>query len=319
MNIRRMAGQRERLTGWTVAASVWLFACERKTSPGGNDSAVSVATPPAAQADSAVARRAWREGDGPYLVVSTDDARLVLLVAPESTAQSVNDAVAVLTRGTRATIDLLGRSGLIARVSLQPGARVLGRDCEWPRAALDARDSLAEEARWGAGFARSVAAPFALDSIERLSHGDSLRLVADIARLASSLPDDTVAAFHGIPFAVRGAWSFAPAPGVRAVIAEISRRVAQEANQREERLLLLAEKDTAAASRWQARWWTRANGSEETVEALDALAVVRLARDAWPTFVVGHDAPNGLWHELVVRDSTGSWRRRWRSGVSGGC
>lgn len=295
-----------------------MLGCERKAETPGNDSA-TVLTPPALEAhDSVVVTASWRDRDGPFLVTATDEARVVSLVTPDSTAMRDGEAIVRLKRSASQQIVLIGRGGVIARATVRPSTLVQRHGCEWPRATLATSDSLGEDVRWGVGFAGAVAEPVAVDSLERLTRGDSARLVADLARMASALPDDSSAAFRGIPFVVRNAWRFEPAPGAMALVAEISRRVAQEANQREERLLLVAERDTTAA-RWQPRWWTRAQGTEETVETLDALALVRLAGDVWPSLVVGHDAPAGAWQEIVARSATGARRRRWRSGVSGGC
>lgn len=309
--------------GWSarwvaVALASGAIACERKVSTPGNDSAASVAPPPAESPGGVPVASAWRDRDGPFLVTATDNAHTVSLVAPDSAGMPDGRALSGAVRAANASIALIGRSGLIARATLQASTVVQRRDCEWPQAALVAGDSLGEEVRWGVGFAGAVAAPVALDSLERSTRADSARLVADIARLASALPDDTMPGFRGIPFVVRNAWRFEPVPDRFAMVAEISRRVAQEANQREERLLLVAERDSATG-RWQPRWWARAQGTEETVETLDALALVMLGGDAWPSLVVGHDAPAGTWQEIVARTSTGAWQRRWRSGVSGAC
>lgn len=317
-----MVAPRERTKSLMVVATLCLFACERKAAARGND---SVELPPslaATEGDTVVVPSSWRASDGPFLVVATEDVHVVSLVVPEGAASGTDSAPTVpgpIARLFRGAVDLLGRGGLIARATLQPREVAQRRECAWPRFSIEVRDSRGDDVHWGVGFAAAVAVPVALDSLERLSHADSVRLVADLARIASAMPDDSVAVFRGIPFSVRGAWMFAPARGAIAVIAEISRRVAQEANQREERLLLLAERDSAAGSRWQARWWARVNGSEETVEATDALAVVRMARDPWPTLVVGHDVPMEPWLEFVARDSVGAWRRRWRSGAGSGC
>ena len=285
----------------------------------GNDTAASGAPPPLEAANGAATATTWRERDGPFLVTATDSPHVVSLVAPDSSSLTGGDAVPSLRRSLTRPLVLIGRGGVIARATLLANTLAQRHECEWPRATLSTRDTLGDDVRWGAGFAGDVAAPVALDSLERLTRADSARLVADLARLASALPDDTTAVFRGIPFVVRNAWRFEPVSGAATVIAEISRRVAQEANQREERLLLVAERPAGTPARWRARWWARALGTEETVETLDVLAVVRLAGDASPSAVVGHDAPGGTWQEIVVRDSTGSWSRRWRSGVSGAC
>lgn len=292
-----------------LGSGAWLtaaMACDPKPAARANVTVEAVVPP---HVDSVVPEeeRTWRERDGAFLIVAGDDMTDGTLVPPPTT-----DGLARgLPQGLALRADLLGRGGVLGTASLEPirPATV----CGWARIRVVPRDLLGEDHRWTIALAPGVARPVSLDSLERFDRADSSRLVADLARLLSALPDDTVPRFRGLPFSVRGAWRFAAAPGAVAVVAEVHRRVAQEANPLEERLIVIAERDSFPASRWRILWGARAQGSEESVETLEALAVIVIARDAFPTVVVGHDTPVGTWTEFVARDSTGAWRGRWRS------
>lgn len=273
---------------------------------------VETVVPPHPDSTVAVVTMPWRAQDGAFLLVAGDEFSEATLIPPDSL-----DALARgLPLGQALKVDLLGRSGRLGTAVLTP---VRPQGCGWPRVRLASHDSVADDTHWAVAFAPGVARAMPVDSLERLARADSLRLVADLARVLSALADDTVPTFRGLPFSVRGAWTFAAAPGIAGVVAEVHRRVAQEATPLEERLLVIAERDSAPKARWRAVWWARAHGTEESVEALDALALLVLGNDTGPTLVAGHEAPVGAWQELVARDSTGSWRSRWRSALPPPC
>ncbi|MBI3791970.1 MAG: hypothetical protein HY275_13985 [Gemmatimonadetes bacterium] len=281
------------------------MACERKPATPANVT-VETVVPPRQDSGAVAPESPWRAEDGAFLVVAGDETSEGTVVPPRA-----DDAVGRgVPQGPRLAVELLGRGGRVGAATLTP---VRPQPCGWPRVRLALHDSLGDEQRWGVAFAPGIARAVPLDSLERLARGDSLRLVADLARMLSALPDDSVPQYRGLPFAVHGAWRFVAAPGVQGVVAEVHRRVGQEANPLEERLLVVAERDSTPGAKWRALWWARAQGTEESVEALDALAIVTLGADRWPTLVAGHDAAGGPWQELVARDSTGAWRARWRS------
>jgi hypothetical protein len=157
----------------------------------------------------------------------------------------------------------------------------------------------------------------AIDSIEGLPSADSARLAADIARIASALPGDTSVAFRGLPFVVTKAWR-ARIPGGQTVLtAVVVRNVNQEANPRQERILLIAERDSGAtASRYAPRYVERKVGLEETLETTDPISIVLLGADRHPTVVMARDAGNGLSYALIERIA-GEWQRRWASAYAG--
>jgi hypothetical protein len=169
---------------------------------------------------------------------------------------------------------------------------------------------------WNVAFEAGHAAEIVLDSIETLPTADSSRLAADIARIASALPGDTVAAFRGLPFVVKKAWrSRGLNPQILAAI--VVRNVNQEANPLQERLLLVAERDTTiATARYGAVYHERVAGPEETLETTDLMAVVLLGAERRPTFVIARDAAHGSSYALIERIG-GQWRERWASTYAG--
>ena len=289
----------------------FTIACDRPPATPANVTVASV-VPPRPESTVVVVTAPWRAVDGAFLLLAGDDFIDATLVPPDA----LDSLAHGLPQGPALTVDLLGRSGRIGSAVVAP---VRPRGCGWPRVRIASRDALADDTHWSVAFAPGVARAVPMDSLERLTRADSVRLVADLARLLSALPDDTVPTFRGLPFSVRGAWTFGAAPGIAGVVAEVHRRVAQEATPLEERLLLIAERDAGPSAHWHAVWWVRAQGTEESVEALDALALLVLGGDPSPTLVAGHEAPDGAWQELVARDASGRWRSRWRSARPPAC
>jgi hypothetical protein len=150
-----------------------------------------------------------------------------------------------------------------------------------------------------------------------MSTADSARLAADIARIASALPGDTATIFRGLPFVVNAAWRARVPNGQVLVAAVVLRNVNQEANPRQERILLLAERDTTTSSpRYVTQYFERITGLEETVETTDLVAMVLLGTDRRPTLVIARDAGHGLSFGLVEQIG-GKWQHRWNSAYAG--
>jgi hypothetical protein len=157
----------------------------------------------------------------------------------------------------------------------------------------------------------------AIDSIETLATPDSARLAADIARIASALPGDTSAVFRGLPFVVNKAWRARIPNGQTILTAVIVRNVNQEANPRQERIFLIAERDSGSTgARFAPRYSERIVGLEETLETTDPIAIVLLGSDHHPIVIVSRDAGKGLSYALIER-TAGEWRRRWASAYAG--
>jgi hypothetical protein len=218
-----------------------------------------------------------------------------------------------------ARVDLFTRAGSAgtAALSSAPARPPHEEECtSWPTAHV--APSAAAAAPWTVGFLAGRATAIPLDSVETLPQPDSARLVADVARLASALPNDTAPSFRGLPFVVLAARRFSPAPGVQAIVAEVSRKVNQEARPREERILLVAERDSAVpALPWVAAYSERVSDNEETVEASDVLAAVALGPSHTPTLVIGREYGEGFSYALIERVGPKRWRLRWSSAYAG--
>jgi hypothetical protein len=171
---------------------------------------------------------------------------------------------------------------------------------------------------WTVAFAAGRAEAIPLDSIGALAPADSARLAVEVARIASSLPQDTTSMFRGLPFVVRNARRFSPVPGVRAVAATVTRRVNQEANQRTEQLFLVAERaGESDRGSYSVAYTERVEGEEETMELSEVLAAVRLGQARRPTLVIGRDYGDGSSYSLVERTTGGHWRVQWSSAYAG--
>jgi hypothetical protein len=188
----------------------------------------------------------------------------------------------------------------------------------WPTARLEISPADTAPAReWAVGFEAGHAAAVPVDSIAGLANADSAQLAADVARIASALPGDTATIFRGLPFVVNTAWRMRMPNGQVLVAAVVVRNVNQEANPRQERILLLAERDTTGSRpRYVPQYFERITGLEETVETTDLVAMVLLGVDRRPTLVVARDAGHGLSFALIEQIA-GKWLHRWSSAYSG--
>ena len=188
----------------------------------------------------------------------------------------------------------------------------------WPLARLDLPNvDTTSSPDWTIAFEANHAAELPLDSIAGLPSADSARLAADVARIASALPGDTSAAFRGLPFVVTKAWRSRGGHGSQVLAAVVVRNVNQEANPQQERILLIAERDTTIpAARFTSRYFERVAGLEETVETTDLIGMVLLGADRRPTVIVARDGSAGSAYELIER-SAGGWQRRWKSTYAG--
>ena len=169
------------------------------------------------------------------------------------------------------------------------------------------------------GFVQQHVTSIGLDSLDGMSGVDSARLAADLTRLASALPDDTSKTFRGIPFSVRYAFRFQAASGVDAVVADLVRRLNQEASPLEQHTLLIAERIGAASDTpFRVAYHERTGGLEEAIETTDVLAALRLSSPPHVALVVLREGQDTSAFAMLERQADGSWRVRWTS-VHTGC
>ena len=320
-----------------VALLVAAGACDRPArAPAAND---TVATDvPAIGADSAappvVSTNGWRpEEAGPALVLPAETSALqAQLVLPQFTDSTLTPQATFDLAALRGvTLELFAPAGLVGRATLAdvapPSAASAprassrsapaGAACTaWPTARLvPAVEPLSP---WRVAFAAGRAHAIPLDSVSALAGPDSARLAADVARLASALPQDTASAFRGLPFVVRDVHRFTPVAGVDGLVADVVRRVNQEASVQMEHLLLVAERPAGrAAAPWTAAYVERSAGQEETIEMAEVLAAVTLGAAARPTLVIARDFGDGGAYALLERTGPRRWVVRWSSAYAG--
>lgn len=285
-----------------AAALLVVAACERAKPPARSDSA---AIHPAGT--TAVAPHAppstWDRGAGRLLLVAADSATHAYLVAPDSA--TADQTIAGIPHD--ASVTLFGRGGTVQSAALDgmdtSGACALGslRAAPPPRA-------------WSVGFFGGVVAPLPVDSAAAFSPTDSAKLVVDMNRLASTLPNDSAGHFAGLPFVVRAMWRFTlPGPnGAQVVVAELERQLNQEATPLAERTLIVTERarnDTSV----NAAYSERSYGDEETIESDDVLAAALIGAGKTPAIVLSIDFGDAQAYSLIERGADGRWQRRWTS------
>ena len=303
-----------------AGSALLLLACERKAPDvARKDTTVPVAPPP----DSIVAPKpeasAWDTTAGSALFVAGATPQEALVIAPRYTTEASLDSVVLdAARLESVRVDLFRggqRVGTAMVGSLTRSART--DSCRtWPSVHLRPAPGDTSTGPWSVAFESGHAVPVGIDSIETLSTADSARLAADIARLASALPGDTSAIFRGLPFVVTKAWRAHMPSGQTLLTAVVVRNVNQEANPRQERILLIAVRDSTPGARYTASYSERTIGLEETIETTDPIGILLLGTERRPTVIVSRDAGNGVAYALI-ENVGGQWQRRWTSAYAG--
>lgn len=305
-----------------VVLAILGAACERSTPAAGRKDTVAPSLPP--PESTVVAQPAsspWDSTAGPALFVAGSTPTEAFIIAPRYTETPALDSIQLdpaLFRSLAIDLFASGKRVGAARIGSTIGSSRTDSCRTWPIARLEAASTdSAPPPAWNVAFESGHATEVAIDSIEDLPSADSARLAADLARIASALPGDTSAAFRGLPFVVNKAWRARMPNGQTLLTAVVVRNVNQEANPRQERIFLIAERDSGmTASRYTPRYVERKVGLEETLETTDPMSIVLLGADRHPTVVTARDAGNGLSYALVERIA-GEWHRRWASTYAG--
>lgn len=306
-----------------LTAIVSLGACERAGRQAVGDS-TAVSAPPTTDSSATAINAGWNADAGSVLLIAGDVPGLGEVIFPEVTDSTFGDSALMDLAPVRgAHVTLFSRRGEVGN------AIIVGEDttaqsdssddaCEdWPLVRLR-NESRGPTAAWTVGLAAGRAHTIPLDSIDHLPRADSARLANEVIALTTRLPDDTASAFRGLPFYVRTVRRFEPVPGVQALIADMSRRINQEADPREEQLLLVAERDSGKTSGpWHVGFSERASGHEGTVETHDVLAALAIGGARRPTLVLARYVGDGVAYALLERNGAGRWELRWVSAASG--
>jgi len=166
-------------------------------------------------------------------------------------------------------------------------------------------------AGWRVAFEKGRAVGLPLDSIEAMIGADSSRFVVSILQAVNSLSNGGDPAFRGIPYFVRKGYRLA-LPSSSVFIVEAVRRINEEANPREEHLLLLAER-LANSSVYRVAFHQRSAGAEESLETSEILAAVRFTATNRLAIVITFDYEDGGKVGLLQRVADSNWRIVWKS------
>ena len=252
----------------------------------------------------------WDTDAGPLMLVSmgngADSAAVVLPQITDSTIASIQWTSAPLSG---LVFDLFGRTGKVAgSTAVVAGPPDSALDCYgWPTAGVRTA-----KAGWRIGFAAGHAQAIKVDSIEAMPSTDSAALAASVAQMAAALPSASDPTFRGLPFRVRSAYTFR-LDSVDVVIADVVRSVNEEANPRLEHLIIIGERPALTTGKYTATYYSRTAGAEETTQATEVLAAVRIGSLRKPAIVVNVEYSDGQRLGLIERTAPGTWRSIWRS------
>lgn len=238
----------------------------------------------------------WPTELGTALLVPADSEQTATLLYPA-------DAAARVPAGVRFLLLSPGGDSMAAQGALvSSDSQVCG---EAPTLRLS--DSVPRA--WAVGLRAPMARVLPMDSIEAMTASDSSRLVAELARIASTLPGSSEARFVGLPFVVSSARRF-NSPDRHYLAAHLMRRLPQEATPLEERVFFIAERDAATTSGpYTTTYHLRSAGTEETADHYDVLAA--LSGDSAVYVLLARDRDARTSYELLERSKAGSWRVRW--------
>ena len=281
----------ERAARWSVRtlALVACVACGRDQ-PARGDSVDTAVIPQA----SGSAPEDWAAELGQMLVVPSDTDNAAVVIFPDFPAPRLL-ASAPVTLVTVSGDTVQARAQLVATESEQCGGAPL----------VELRDTVT--AAWSVGLLRRTASALRTDSIQGLPPADSVRLAADLARLASILTDDRESRFSGLPFTVLSANRLTEGDR-QTVIAHVVRRLPQEASPLEEHMLIIADRPGPSAS-WTVRHTERSEGSEDTAEHFQLLAGLRAGDRV--LLIFARDQLERTRYDILERQPSGAWRSRW--------
>lgn len=319
MNCSR-AGKSRVLALLLTLTSSWGVGCDKPAPARSNDTASPIVPPPPTPESTIVSTEApWDSAAGPVFLVVGDAGSRGSVIFPSLPSDASLDTARLDVSAYRgAQFDLLSNGKVVAKASLATAvANDPPDDCTaWPSVQLTGgSDSLARG--WVVAFQSGRVVPIVFDSLAGLPSRDSSQLAIEIARLASASPGDSVAELKGLPYQVRHAYRFSLAPGTEGILAEVLRSLNQEANPKQEHLLLLAERDSASNGQFITAFSERTSGGEETLETTELLTIARLGSTGRLTAVIARYVGDGVMYSLLERRRPRSWRLRWTSPYAG--
>jgi hypothetical protein len=253
----------------------------------------------------------WNVNAGPVMLLSAGNSSdSVSIVLPEATDSTIELFQDVAPPVSGFVFELFNRGGKVdsTRVLPQKMGTDTTRDCTaWP-----VGKTQSTRPDWRVGFVRGNVIASPLDSIQSLASADSAMLAASLAQTAATLPVSSDPTFRKLPFRVQSAYTLR-LDSVEVVIADIVRTLNEEANPRIEHLMLIGERPIQSKGKYAVGYFSRVAGPEETMQATEVLAAVRVGASKSPAIVVSVESEDGVKLGLIERTGPGQWRSTWKS------
>ncbi len=293
---------------------VSCVACNGRDKPVSVDSAIAVQPEPS-QPIPVDINQGWDsvEAGTAMLLAIPDNMATAAVVLPYLTDSAlVSTPSFALDEYSGTQFELFGTSGVNGTATLIVNSQNAGNEgcAAWPAGTL----SPVPLKSWRAGFRKGVARGLPLDSIQGMTQADSAFITSEILRLAAASIDGDDPVFRGLPFVAQRLYRFRLGD-VNVVFASVIRKINQEANPREEHVLIVAEKKTAAAA-YSLAFQSRVAGSEEVVRTNEILGAVRFSRGR-PAIILAFEYEEGGKIALLERVANQQWKITWRSAFTG--
>lgn len=307
-----MIVRRRVISGLISALSLAIGCREGRNAPVGDTTVATVPVQP--PPPSARVNLGWDPAAGPALFLAMSESpHGALVVLP-----TLTDSAVAATRHfdisqlSGLQVDLFARKGRTGSGAIVAGVEsgVMQGCLSWPTAQI----SGATTTDWRIGLEKGHARGIRLDSLEGLPSADSAELAKQITTVASSIRTRRDSVFVGIPFAVRHAYRFALGSS-SVVFSDVVRRINEEANPREERLVLILERLPGGA--YNAAYQSRSAGPEAELQTTELLAAVSFTSGNRPGMFVSSDYEDGGKIVLLERTGDMQWRSVWRSAYTG--
>jgi len=248
------------------------------------------------------------------MVIPGSDSTDAAIVLPGLTDSLLNATKHFELNGLENTaLDLFSLRGLVGSSVLHVSSQSAeGVGClTWPEGRLTG----VIPAQWRVGFEVGRASGIQATPIDAMHGRDSAALIADVLYAASHLPKGGEAPFKGIPFSVRNAYRLV-VPESLVIVAEVVRKINEEANPREEHVLVVAERRSKSGG-YQLVFHMISAGAEESLEITDLLAAIKVAKTGHLALVVSFDYEDGGKIGLLEKISEGTWQLIWKSAYTG--
>lgn len=247
------------------------------------------------------------------ILSAADDGITAALVMPNETDSSLVQKKSFQIDALANTpVDLFNSAGTAGRSSIAVNSQLPTEGClAWPAVRLITKPSSA----WTVGFSAGLAKSLQIDSVEKLGQSDSVSITTELVKQASVLSVNADPAFRGLPFIVQKAYRLSMGD-TTALIGTVVRKINEEANPREEHLVLLVER-SGTGSPYVVGYQNRTAGAEADVRTNAILAAVRFVKTNTPAIVISFEYDDGGQIALLERMATHVWKITWRSAYTG--